>query len=319
MASRFPFPLPRGWFQVAYSSELEPGGVMPLRYFGRELVLFRTESGEAHVLDAFCPHLGAHLGHGGEVTGEILQCPFHGWRFDGSGACVEIPYAEKIPKKSGLECWRLREAGGLIMVWHDAEGGEPDWDVPDIPEATSDDWTDFETRKWSVATCNQEMAENAVDSAHFLYLHGTAGMPKTKAESLGSRLHVLSEIEMTTPGGIVPGTVEVDCWGFGFTTTRFRGLVETLVISSAIAIDHDHCDIRFAFTVKKMGGRSLTDGIGKAFMHEIARQLEQDIPIWENKVYLDRPALCDGDGPIGVFRRWCKQFYPEDFRVRSAA
>ena len=43
--SRFPFPLPNGWFQVAYSDELAPGGVVPLHYFGRELVLFRTEGG----------------------------------------------------------------------------------------------------------------------------------------------------------------------------------------------------------------------------------------------------------------------------------
>ena len=45
---------------------------------------------------------------------------------------------------------------------------------------------------------------------------------------------------------------------------------------------------------------------------EVSRQLEQDIPIWENKVYLSRPVLCDGDGPIGVFRRWAKQFYSAD-------
>ena len=52
--------------------------------------------------------------------------------------------------------------------------------------------------------------------------------------------------------------------------------------------------------------------MGKAFVAEVSRQLEEDIPIWENKIYLDRPALCDGDGPIGSFRKWCKQFYVED-------
>jgi hypothetical protein len=43
---------------------------------------------------------------------------------------------------------------------------------------------------------------------------------------------------------------------------------------------------------------------------EISRQLEQDKPVWENKVYLDRPLICEGDGPIGQFRRWAAQFYP---------
>ena len=95
---RFPFPrYPNGWFQVAYSDEVTPGTVVPLKYFGADLVLFRTQTGEAHVLDAHCPHVGAHLGHGGCVKGESIQCPFHAWRFDGQGQCVAVPYARKIP------------------------------------------------------------------------------------------------------------------------------------------------------------------------------------------------------------------------------
>ena len=43
-------------------------------------------------IDAFCPHLGAHLGYGGLVEESTIRCPFHAWRFDGTGACVEVPY-----------------------------------------------------------------------------------------------------------------------------------------------------------------------------------------------------------------------------------
>ena len=65
---RFPFSSnPIGWFAVAYSHDLPAGGVLPLAYFGTDLVAFRAEDGTAHVLDAHCPHLGAHLGHGGVV------------------------------------------------------------------------------------------------------------------------------------------------------------------------------------------------------------------------------------------------------------
>ncbi|HEX4462497.1 MAG TPA: (2Fe-2S)-binding protein, partial [Polyangia bacterium] len=42
---------------------------------------------------------------------------------------------------------------------------------------------------------------------------------------------------------------------------------------------------------------------------DVSRQLEQDIPIWEHKTYLEPPALCDGDGPVGLFRKWSRQFY----------
>src|SRR3954465_6633550 len=45
-------------------------------------------------------------------------------------------------------------------------------------------------------------------------------------------------------------------------------------------------------------------------MREVARQYEQDKPIWEHKIHLPRPVLCDGDGPIWQFRKWSQRFYP---------
>ena len=52
-----------GWYSVERSHELAVGEVKPVQAFDRELVLYRTRSGQAVVQDAFCPHLGAHLGH----------------------------------------------------------------------------------------------------------------------------------------------------------------------------------------------------------------------------------------------------------------
>ena len=72
---------PMGWFSVARANELSIGGVKRVVAFDRELALYRTESGVPVVQDAFCPHLGAHLGVDGRVVGERIQCPFHGWEF----------------------------------------------------------------------------------------------------------------------------------------------------------------------------------------------------------------------------------------------
>lgn len=316
--NRFPMPrYPNGWFQVAYSDELAPGAVRPLRYFGKDLVLFRTEGGEAKLLDAHCPHLGAHLGHGGKVKGDCIECPFHAWKFDGAGACVEVPYAKKIPPRASLAPWAMREVNGMIMTWHHNAAAPPQWDVPALPEFQHADWTPYEKRSWKIRTHNQEMAENSVDCAHFLYLHGTQEMPETRAETLGHVLHATSSTVMKTPQGKVKGEVEAFVHGFGFTTTRFRGLVETLLVSSATAIDDDLVELRFAFTVKKMVNDGVTSTVGAAFQREIGRQLEQDIPIWENKIYVHPPVLVDGDGPIGLFRRWATQFYEGAAPVRD--
>jgi len=116
MNKRYSFPIPFGWFCVAITADLKVGEVKPLKYFGRELVMFRTESGEPKVLDAFCPHLGAHLGHGGKVVGESIACPFHGWQFDGSGHCTAVPYAKAMPPKvsGGKTAMRARSTSNSM-------------------------------------------------------------------------------------------------------------------------------------------------------------------------------------------------------------
>ena len=314
-ARRFTPPIPNGWFQVAVAHEIEPGTVKPLRYFDKDLVVFRTESGTLSVLDAHCPHLGAHLGHGGTIEGEGIVCPFHAWKFDADGALLEVPYAERKPRKATVPCWHVKEVADLVFVWHHAEGKPPAWDIPDsIAEYDSDEWTDYLTHNTQIRTNNLDMAENQVDSAHFHYVHGATNMPQSEGSADGHIMRVSSITGMDTPMGPVDGKVESESYGFGLSLVRFTGLVDTMLVATQTPIDDDNLDVRFNFMVKQTNGASVARGIGKAWLKEIVRQLEEDRPIWENKVQHENPLLCDGDGPIGVFRRWCRQFYtwPED-------
>ncbi len=308
---RFPFPAyPDGWFRVGYTAELAKGDIKPLSYLGRELVLFRTESGDPVVLDAFCPHLGAHLGHGGKVKGEHVECPFHAWQFGTDGQVRLVPYANKVPARARVRAWDLRERNGQIYIWHHAAGAAPQWELPELPEVGSPDWTEPYRRTWRIKTRNQELAENAVDTAHFRYLHGTTNMPEAVAEVHGHLFVSRANNDMSTPRGGVQGSIVIHAHGFGFTTTRFTGIVETLLMTTATAIDEEYVDVHFNFMVKKINGdASMARGVGKAFVAEVSRQLEQDIPVWEHKIFLQRPLICDGDGPIGLFRSWARQFY----------
>ena len=116
---RFPMPrYPNGWFQIAYSDELAPGAAKPVRYFGKDLVLFRTEAGEAKLLDAHCPHLGAHLAVGGRVEGDCIRCPFHGWSYEHSGRLGNVTSEENFCGLDravlGLTSLPVREELGLI-------------------------------------------------------------------------------------------------------------------------------------------------------------------------------------------------------------
>src|SRR6478736_1491716 len=117
MAGRFPFPTPFGWYQVAFPDDLAPGEVMPLSYWTRELVLWRDDAGGFHLQHAFCPHLGAHLAHGGTVEGATLSCPFHGWTYDGAGACTNIPYSQRENRKAKLHAYPVVVRNGMVHAW----------------------------------------------------------------------------------------------------------------------------------------------------------------------------------------------------------
>ncbi len=135
---RFPMPMPCGWFAIGYSDELAPGKVRNIHYFERDMVLYRTAKGAVGLVHPACPHLGAHLGHGGEVVGESLRCPFHHWQYDTQGVITDIPYAKQIPAKwqdqPCLQTYPVCEENQFLWAWYHPEGAPPDHRVLPLPE-----------------------------------------------------------------------------------------------------------------------------------------------------------------------------------------
>jgi 3-ketosteroid 9alpha-monooxygenase subunit A len=305
---RYPFtPYPRGWFRALFSSELDPGAVKRLEILGRELVAFRTESGKAAISDPHCPHLGAHLGHGGRVVGESLRCPFHHWEFGVDGGCTRVPYAKRIPPKARLRTWPVTERNGMVMIYHDPDGAEPVFEVPELPELGDPAWLPVDVKQWKVRGSWLDMNENCVDKAHFRYIHGTEAIPSVEATIQG-HIHVAtSAFQMAAPGGPVDATLVTTDYGPGLQTVHINGLIPTLMVNTATPIDDEYSDVRFAYTVKTDGdpGKSR---LAAAIIKDLKQQFEHDLPIWENKRCWDRPTLCDGDGPISTYRRWYSQF-----------
>ena len=312
MQDRFPFPpYPNGWFRAAYTHELSVGQVVPLHFFGRDLVLFRDAEGVAAVLDAHCRHLGAHLGYGGKVEGRGIRCPFHAWLWDRDGGCRDIPYVKRIPVGAKMRAWTLVEKNGLVMIHHDAGGKPPAYPLPDLPQIGALDWTPLEVRRWKVKSRWLDMNENAVDQAHFRFVHGTQTTPKTEVELEGHILRCRSRMELATPRGNVAGGIDTTDFGPGFQTVHLTGIVETLMVNTSTPIDGETTDVSFAYTVNTAGDEKKARGVGAAIIRDLEKQMSEDIPIWENKKYYAQPLLCDGDGPFGVYRRWMRQFFDE--------
>jgi hypothetical protein len=110
--------------------------------------------------------------------------------------------------------------------------------------------------------------------------------------------------------------------GPGISYSRFTGQVDAVLSGVQTPIDANNILLRFVFVRPKSmnAGQMLMADMAVA---ELCRQVEADIPIWENKIYMESPTLCDGDGPIHQYRKWFSQFYadatppPEKLRVIS--
>lgn len=322
--SRYPFPPhPDGWFAVAVTGDVPPGRVHAVTFMGRELVLFRTRSGRLVAADAFCPHLGAHFAHGGEVRGEVLRCPFHGFRFDVDGRCVATEYGKKPPPSARLRVWPLRVRGPFILLWHAHDGRAPDWEVPALPDG--DGLGDVSVHAWELRAHPQETTENSVDLGHFAAVHGYADLEVlAPAVTDGPHLHTRYAFSRRPP--LAPTrarmrvVIDVNVWGLGYSLVetrvealgvRARNWVlpvptaadrTTLRVGLASTLDVTHAAARVAARLARPLLHAL---MWRGYRHDVA----QDFAIWQHKAYIERPPLADGDGPIAVYRKWCQQFY----------
>jgi phenylpropionate dioxygenase-like ring-hydroxylating dioxygenase large terminal subunit len=145
--------------------------VKAVRLLGQNLVLFKNIQGEFGLLDRDCPHRGADLAYG-RNEGDGLRCPFHGWKFDVTGQCLETP-AE--PKGSVL-CTRIKqrnypvqERSGILFAWMGPEGSSP----PPLPAIDCFQAPGTHTFAFKgLWNCNWLQAfEVGIDPAHASFLH----------------------------------------------------------------------------------------------------------------------------------------------------
>ncbi len=318
-SSRVPLPpYPRGWFFIEKSANVSVGEVRAIRYFGRDLVLFRAADGTPCLLDAYCPHLGAHLGYGGCVEANTIRCPFHGWKFDTSGQCVTIPYASKIPSTAKVRAWLIREKSGGIFAFYDPNVMAPPagWEPPDVPELEDSEWVTAHWCDRKVRSHVQEIAENLADPAHIQVLHELETGTMT-AETDGHLLQLRTPVKsdgarIGMPGFELPFAFRSRAHGLGLQTVRLEEtMFESLVFTTATPIDGQYVHLRTAIMTRKLPSEQATDMIHQMLVAEAIANMEKEITIWEHKIYQARPILCDIEGPLPIFRRWAKQFYEQ--------
>ncbi len=171
--------LRRYWQPVALVDEFDPAidpamavrPVKPVRVLGQNFVLFKNSAGRFGLLDRDCPHRGADLAFG-RNEGDGLRCPFHGWKFDVDGRCLETPAepaGSTLCKRVTQKSYPLIERSGVLFGWFGPEGVEP----PPLPAL--DCFSAPSTHVFAFKglwNCNWlQSLEVGIDPAHASYLH----------------------------------------------------------------------------------------------------------------------------------------------------
>ncbi|KKW65044.1 2Fe-2S ferredoxin [Mycolicibacterium elephantis] len=318
---------PTGWFQVAWSAEVQPGEVRRMKYFDREMICWRTASGEAVVMDAYCEHLGAHLGYGGHVDGDVIQCPFHGWQWNTEGRNVCIPYESRPNRGRRIRSYPVVERNESIYIWHDIDGRPPYFDAPDVfasfaDGSSADDYYPQMTLfREGLELHPQYVLENGVDFAHFKYVHQTPIVPVFTRHDFDQPVSFV-DFTITFEGDEnqsiddVKSGVEAINGGLGIAVTKSWGMVDNRTISAVTPVDERTSDVRFMVyigrpkNVVKDPDRAAAKA--RQFGEEVIRQFTQDIHIWSHQRYSDPPALAGSEYEgFTAIRKWATQFYPD--------
>ena len=308
----------RGWHCLGLASEYQDGKPHGINIFGTRLVIFQGEDQQLRVLDAWCPHMGADLSIG-KIQGNSVVCKFHGWSWGGDGVCNNIPYANRIPPKARIRTWPTAEQNKMLFVWNDPEGAAPPPEVaiPRIEQVFSPEWSEWSVVKWTINNNCRELVDNVADMAHFGPVHGGNGVVyfanifdahKATQVMVGSFENLGGKDDYLTTIASYFGPAYQITHMFG----AMNGMpVESILLNSHTPIDQKSFELRFGVIVKKFPGMSQEqcDQMVKGYVDMTNKAFGEDVEIWHNKVRIDNPLLCDGDGPVYQNRQWYEQFY----------
>lgn len=129
------------WYAVGWANQLKPGDVVPVMIWQQAIAVYRDTQGQLHALADACPHKGVAL-HKGRVHGCNLACGYHGWEFDGSGQCVNIPYLppdQKLPRAQARS-YPVQEKYNLIWIFPGDPALAAICQLPEVPEFDQPDW-----------------------------------------------------------------------------------------------------------------------------------------------------------------------------------
>ena len=310
------------WYVAAIDHELIDGKLLGRTLLGEQVLLYRGESGKVVMLDAYCPHMGTHLcknttsyivRDGTQVQGDSIRCPYHAWRFGPDGVCDDIPYAKRIPAAAKVGSYTVVEQAGVIFMWHDEEGLEPEFKLPAMPE-----WDIPGYVRWkldhlgTLPIHGQEVLDNMTDYAHFVPVHGSTEAAYFENEFRGPisvQRFGAGHRTLVTDGNIL----ETDTWytGPGILMSRMKGNHPSLMIIANTPVEDGVTRVWHALMVHSGKDVATEEDVpmGRAYQEASRQAFAQDFEIWTHKKPASTILQLPEDGPFQKVKLWVSQFY----------
>jgi 5,5'-dehydrodivanillate O-demethylase len=272
------------WHPIATAANLAPGKARALRVLGEDLTLYRGESGTPFLIGGRCAHRCTVL-HTGWVQGDQVRCMYHGWRYDGTGQCTEMP-AERDGQHELVRIagYPLHEYAGLIFAYL-GDSPAPAFELP-RKDVLEEPGIEVSVRE-DIWDCNWlQQCENSLDSTHLSFVHQWP-TPTRLGQEIGDVVPELT-YEETEAGirqtAIRPGSVRVSNWTFPNNNNVLGapprpGLPWVNTVAWAVPVDDEHT-LRFALMAYPGGetGEELrkAGAIGMGHVADWAEQLFTD-------------------------------------------
>lgn len=157
------------WYVAASSSDVPVGSLVSRRVLGRQVLLYRESSGAVVALEDRCAHRALPLSLGSLVADRVV-CRYHGFTYDGTGACVAVPSQEHVPYGTRVASYPAREDGPFLWVWLGNPRRSAGSGPPRLPWLTEDGWTSL-GGEHTVSAGFMLLHENALDRTHFAFVH----------------------------------------------------------------------------------------------------------------------------------------------------